>query len=192
MVRAIRGEGSCGTKCARRRIRRLRDETGLPLFAPPGLFDHACSLVSEEGVIDMRRVFDAHTVEPGEEFEVGPFQVRTAPMNHPVPTLGMRVEADGSVLAYSADTGPSEDLVALARQADLLLSEATWLEAPEGVMALHLTGRQAGEHAARAGAGALMLTHIWPTFDREAVADRAREAFQGDVLLAEEGLRMEL
>ena len=61
------------------------------------------------------------------------------------------IEADGEVLVYSADTGPSEELVQLARGAQVLLSEATWLERPQWAEDIHLTAAQAGEHAARAG-----------------------------------------
>jgi ribonuclease BN (tRNA processing enzyme) len=164
----------------------------LPLFAPPGAFGRARSLVSDSGRVNMGRAFDVREVDPGDDIQIGPFRILTAPMRHPVPTLGMRFEADGATLAYSADTGPTEALVSLSRGADVLMSEATWLEAPQEVEPLHLTGREAGEHAARAGVGTLLLTHIWPTFDHEEVADRARETFQGPVVLAREGLEVDL
>ena len=70
-------------------------------------------------------------------------------MRHPVPTLGMRFETDGKAMFYTADTGPADEPVALGAGADLVLSEATWLEPPEGVMPIHLSARQAGEQAAR-------------------------------------------
>jgi ribonuclease BN (tRNA processing enzyme) len=165
---------------------------GLPLFAAPEVFDHARSLLSDSGGAEMADVFDLRTVEPGDVFEAGPFTVRTAQMQHPVPTLGMRIEAGGAVLAYSADTGPTDALVDLARDADLLLSEATWPDPPEGARSIHLSGGQAGEHAARAGAGSLMLTHIWPTYERSTVAERARETFGAEVVLAEENMDTDL
>ena len=48
-------------------------------------------------------------------------------MNHPVETYGFRFEHGGRALAYSADTGPCDALVDLARDADLLLCEAAFL-----------------------------------------------------------------
>ena len=51
-------------------------------------------------------------------------------------------------------------MVELARGADVLLAEAAHppgLELPPG---LHLTGKEAGEHAAAAGVGRLLLTHV--------------------------------
>jgi ribonuclease BN (tRNA processing enzyme) len=164
---------------------------GLPLFAAPEVLDRVRALVSDQGAADMARVFDHRMVEPGQEFRAGPFRVRTAPMYHPVPTLGMRVEAGGKAVAYSADTGPTEELVQLARGADVLVSEATWPDPPADGPPTHLSGAQAGEHAARAGVGRLVLTHIWPTYDPSAVAERAAGRFDGPVILAEEGLVMD-
>ncbi len=65
-------------------------------------------------------------------------------MNHPVETFGFRIEAAGRVLAYSADTGVSDALVGLARDADLLLCEASFADGPDLPEGLHLTGPAGG------------------------------------------------
>jgi ribonuclease BN (tRNA processing enzyme) len=166
---------------------------GLPLYVPPGAFDHIRALLSDQGGEEMATVFEARTVDPGEEFEAGPFRFRTAPMEHPVPTLGMRIEADGSVLAYTADTGPAEAVVRLSREADVLLSEATWLEVPTWASPIHLTAGQAGEHATRAGVGRLVLTHVrWIRTRLDEGIEQAGHAFAGPVSVAEQGLRVRL
>jgi len=159
----------------------------LPLFAPPGMFEHALQL--EQG---LREVFTPQVVEPGNGFQAGPFTVRTARMRHQVPTLGMRIESDGSTLAYSADTGPTDELVNLARGADLLLAEATWVTRQEGWDFIHMTAGEAGEMGRRAGVRSLVLTHVWPMNDRQEVAERAGEAFGRPVTLAERGLRVDI
>ena len=158
----------------------------LPLFAPPRMFEHALQIEPKLG-----DAFRLAEIEPGGEFETGPFRVRTASMNHPVPTLGMRIEAEGTALAYSADTGPTGELVALSRDANVFLCEATWLEARAGWSPIHLTATEAGQHAASAGVGRLVLTHIWPATDRQESEARASEAFGGPVIAAEEGLRID-
>lgn len=165
---------------------------GLPLFLPPGAFGHIEALLSDQGGEELARVFDVHEIEPGGSFEVGPFRFSTAPMEHPVPTLGMRIEADGSALAYSADTGPSEDLVALAHGADVLLCEATWLDVPEGAPPIHLSAGQAGAHAESAEAGRLLLTHVRWAPNEQAGVERAAAEFHGSVELAARDLRLDL
>ncbi len=96
-------------------------------------------------------------------------------MNHPVETFGFRIEHAGQVLAYSADTGPCGELVRLASGADVLLSEASFIDGPDLPPDLHLTARQAAEHAVRADVGELVLTHLvaWndPAVSREQAAE---------------------
>lgn len=159
----------------------------LPMFVPPGMFEHALQLEPNLG-----DAFRPQVVEPGTDFEAGPLRVRTALMNHPVPTLGMRIEADGAALAYSADTGPTGELIELSRDANVLLCEATWLERRQEWDPIHLTAAQAGEHAARAAVGRLLLTHIWPATDLRQAELRAGEAFDGPIAVAHEGLRVDV
>lgn len=166
------------------------DRSGtIPLYAPTGMFEHAVQL--EESLSD---VFASRPIEPGETAQIGPFGLATAAMAHPVPTLGMRFEVDGVALSYTADTGPSEDMVKLAHGSDLLLSEATWLERPSTApVELHMTAAEAGEHARRAEVGRLMITHIWPMTDTAVAAEEADRTFRdGPVELAEPGVTVEL
>jgi ribonuclease BN (tRNA processing enzyme) len=118
---------------------------------------------------------------------IGPFTVTTARMNHPVECHGLRVEAGGRTLVYSGDTARSPRLVELARGADVFLCEASWPEAPDLPGGLHLTGREAGQHAAQAGVGRLLLTHLLPWADREAMLAEAREAYDGPLEVVRSG-----
>ena len=86
-------------------------------------------------------------------------------MEHPVEAHAVRLTAGGRTLVYSGDTARSEALVELARDCDLLLCEASWPSDPEPPPGIHLTGREAGDHAARAGAARLVLTHLMPFAD---------------------------
>lgn len=165
---------------------------GTPLFAPPGLINRAVGLLSEESALDLARTFQITEVEPGNAFGAGPFLVRTEQMAHPVPTLGMRIEADGHALAYTADTGPSESVGRIASGANLFLAEATWQDDGLFRPPLHLTSRQAGEAATQAGAGRLLLTHIWPTLDLARSRDEAASVFDGDVQVAEDQMTFEV
>lgn len=126
--------------------------------------------------------------------QVGPLTVAVARMAHPIETWGMRVEHDGKVIAYSADTGPCEALVELARDADLALFESSFEEGRDShaPVDLHLTARQAAEAAARAGARRLLLTHLPPWNDPEVARRHASEAFDGPVELVGSGSTYEL
>ena len=121
-----------------------------------------------------------------------PFTVTTVRTHHPVETHALRVEAGGRSLVYSADTGESDALVELARDADLLLCEASWPHEPAQPPGLHLSGRQAGEHAARADAQRLLLTHVVAWSDPQVVLAEARAAYAGPLELAVRGRSYDL
>lgn len=119
--------------------------------------------------------------------ELGPFRMSYALMNHPIPTYGVRIEHEDRSLVYSADTGESAELVALAEGADVLLCEASVGAREELVPDLHMTGRMAGEHADKAGVDRLIVTHVPPWNSRQEAADEAAAAFHGAVEVAHAG-----
>jgi ribonuclease BN (tRNA processing enzyme) len=165
----------------------------LPLYAPHGVFDRVAGLEDAEGVAQMRRLFDVREVEPGSGFEAGPLRVSTRLLPHWVPNAGLRIEADGRVLVYTGDTGPSAEVEALARGADLVVAEASWTSSQaEGRPPFHLTAHQAAQHAARAGVGRLVLSHFWPGRDRDVSREEAAAVFDGDLVIAHEGMRLEV
>jgi ribonuclease BN (tRNA processing enzyme) len=130
----------------------------VPLFAPAGA-DTRLALAYDGDGATLTDVFDFSVVTPG-SFTIGPFQVETARTVHPVECYAVRLTADGRSLVYTGDTGPSDRVVELARGADVLLAEAAHPPGPGLPGGLHLTGREAGEHAAAAEVGRLLLTHV--------------------------------
>ncbi|HEY9242813.1 MAG TPA: MBL fold metallo-hydrolase [Streptosporangiaceae bacterium] len=163
----------------------------IPVSGPDGTperLDRAYGVTEEPG---MAGAFDFGTLQPGTR-QIGPFEITLARMNHPVETYGFRIAAGGRVIAYSADTGPSDALVSLARDAELLLCEASFLDGPGLPGNLHMTAKQAAQHATRAGVGHLMLTHLAPWNDRERSRAEAAAGFGGQLTLATTGLVADL
>lgn len=124
--------------------------------------------------------------------ELGPFAVSFARVNHPVPTTAVRFTHGDRTLVYSADTGESDALVTLADGADVLLCEASFGPDDTYIPGLHLTGKQAGEHADRAGVERLIVTHVPPWGSRQDAADEAATAFAGPVEIAQPGAQYEI
>jgi ribonuclease BN (tRNA processing enzyme) len=81
-------------------------------------------------------------------------------LHYDLDAYGFRVSLNGTTLAYSGDSGPSAELVELARDADLFLCEAT-LDSPrpEGGLRGHLSASEANEAYQQSGAKRLLLTH---------------------------------
>jgi ribonuclease BN (tRNA processing enzyme) len=147
----------------------------VPVYAPAGA-DRRLALAYDVAGEPLADVFDFSVVTPG-EFRIGPFHARTVRTAHPVECHAVRLTAGGRSLVYTGDTGPSAQVVELARGAEVLLAEAAEPEGPTQPDALHLTGRQAGQHAAAAGVGRLLLTHVPAWVDQIAQLAAASEVF---------------
>lgn len=90
----------------------------------------------------------------------------------------------GIRLAIVGDTGRTDNLVEVCREADALVIEATYLE-EEAEMArafAHLTARQAAELAVRAGVKNLILTHLSRRYRERDVLAEARSVFPQSVV----------
>ena len=171
----------------------------VPLIGPSGTaYRIGVASAEEPGAVDdLSDTFDVRTwdVAPEVEFrgdddEVG-LAVRAERVDHPPESYGLRLTSRGGrTLVYSGDTAYCDALVELATGADVLLCEASWTHEGERPPGMHMSGVEAGRTAARAGVGRLVLTHIPPWTDRDAVRAEASAEFGGEVLLAEPDLRL--
>lgn len=167
----------------------------IPLYVPPGGPDFLAGLgtaMEGNGGGDFWTPFEVIEYDPERGLEIGALGFVFAPTRHYIPCWAMRIspnETDSPVLVYGADTAPSESVVALAGDADLLILEAT-LPQPETQEPMgHLTPRQAGEMAEEAGSVShLVLTHYWGNMEPADMSIEAETAFtSGTVSVAFEG-----
>jgi ribonuclease BN (tRNA processing enzyme) len=155
----------------------------IPVLGPAGTHDRLALAHDPSNRNGLRGVFSFGAVRPGER-ELGPFRLRFARVEHPVETHAVRVEAGGRSLTYSGDTAPCDALVELATGSDVLLAEASWADDRRHPGGLHLSGREAGEHAAKAGVGRLLVTHVQPWSDRDRIGAEAAAVFAASELVA--------
>jgi len=166
------------------RARALRDDPAgpLPVYALPGALDAVLAL-DRPGMLANAYVLREFTA--GESINIGPFRAETRLLPHWLPNAGLRLVAQDSVFAYTGDTGPSSEVVELARGADLLLAEATYVDqVPEDSQRYLTSAPQAGRQAAEAGARHLLLTHLMPGTDPEAARAAASDQFDGPIGVA--------
>jgi ribonuclease BN (tRNA processing enzyme) len=107
------------------------------------------------------RAFALCDYRDDEPFEAGGARIRPVRLPHyTLRTYGLRVESGGRSLAYSGDSGPSDRLAELARDADLFLCEATLARGDlDGEPRGHLSADEACAAFAASGARRLLLTH---------------------------------
>ncbi len=162
----------------------------------------------------IREWLDGVTVSltrPGDERELHGIAVRAVEVPHAatLECLARRFQAGGRTLVYSGDSiYAPEAMVPLAEGADVLIHEGFTESALERLAQRIPAGRReglydamrgshcqavdAGRIAAAAGVRTLILTHLTPDErDAELVAE-ARQAFAGTIIVASDGLSLEV
>lgn len=157
----------------------------LDLYTPEGLFEQMGTILGPRGRHELTEAFDARSIRDGDSISIGDVTIRAHAVDHAEPTFALTVEHQGATMCYTSDSASGARLEAAATGADLLLAEATLPQQYAG-KAPHLTAREAGELATRSHAGRLVLTHVWPTNDRDEMLTEARAAFSGSVDMARE------
>ncbi|MBD3782502.1 MAG: ASCH domain-containing protein [Micrococcales bacterium] len=173
-------------------LRRYRPDGPLP----------AKLAVHGPGVAAERLSLMYHGLEPGgmhgeyafapvtdrEAFSVGPFRVTPFEVEHPVEAYGYRVEAEGTVLAFTGDTDDCPNLDPLLAGADLALLDSAFVDGRDHARGIHLSGSRAATAARRAGGvGRLVLTHVPAWNDRELCRAQAAAVWDGPVEVAAAG-----
>lgn len=125
--------------------------------------------VRQENLAAMRP--EVREVSPGLVWDDGKVRITCDHVDH-IPReicecFGVRIEAEGKVLAFSGDTKPCAAMVELARGADLLIHECTFPEAfiehrrKTGVGTFaHTSPLELGRIATEAGVKSLVATHF--------------------------------
>jgi ribonuclease Z len=151
---------------------------------------------------------NTHIVEEGTIYERDGLKITAFAVDHRpvVPAFGYRFDCGGKSIVISGDTGPSDNLVRFAKDADVLIHEAylpgtfrnrhtagaksanaqtggsvELAQVSEILSRYHTTAEQAGEIAARANVKHLVLTHVIPPNRSEEMLRLASQTFKGEV-----------
>ena len=162
------------------------------LYGPLGTGERLAQMAGVDPATDVSGQYQVRHWTDGGVVSIGPFEVTSVAVEHPVLAFGLRVSGPSEldphrrvVLGYSGDTDTCAGLDVVADGADLLLAEAAFVEGrDDAVRGVHLTGRRAGAVAARAAAHRLVLTHLAPWNDPGATSAEARQTYSGPIDLA--------
>lgn len=109
---------------------------------------------------------------------------------HTENSIAYRIESNGKSLVYSGDTGYTEKLVELAKEADLLLIECSFPD--ELKFYAHLTPTEVGKIANASQAKKIILTHLYSDCDEIDVISQVKNHVDVDVILAEDLMEIEI
>lgn len=132
-----------------------------------------------------------HELLPGAQGQIGELLLRVTQTPHTEESLGLRLEAGGSALGYTGDTGPSEALGEFFQGVDLLLAECSLPD--ELVGKDHLSPAGLARLAREAGVRRLAVSHVYPQLRRLDVPALLRAAgYDGEIVMARDGLELQI
>jgi ribonuclease Z len=190
--------------------------TPLPIIGPPGTAavveatlaalapDISYRIAHHADITEPPRV-EVHEYTDGTVWDTDGVRIRVAPTDHrPVePTIGFRIEYDGASVVLAGDTVPCASLDELAAGAGALVQTVIRKDlvalVPQqrlkDILDYHSSVEQAGETAARAGVGTLVLTHYVPPLapgQEDQWRALAASAFTGPIELGNDLLRVQV
>ncbi len=140
------------------------------------------------------RHFGLHVVEVGNDIlrSRSGFSVESRQVEHGSrPSVGYRLRSEDGTVVLSGDTKHCEALVELARDADLLVVEAS-VPLREHGPGNHLTAGEAGKIGRAAGAKHVLLTHFYPICDSYDMRALCAKEYGGAILLAEDLMQIDI
>ena len=167
--------------------------------------------IADEGRVPLVPLVHVHELtQPGAVMHDERVKVGAALVDHPpvVPALAFRFDCPDRSIVFSGDTNRSDNLIQLARGADLLVHEALWVAAVDRLVARvpnaatlkkhiidsHTSVEDAGRVAAAAGVKTLVLSHLVPADDPTVTdqmwIDAARAHFGGEIVVARDGMEL--
>ena len=136
------------------------------------------------GLLDLEELNNASKV-------LKDFTIESAPVEHNPESIAYRItSSDGSSVVYSGDTDFSDNLIELAKEADLLICESALPDSKR--VKGHLTPSMAGEIATRAAVHKLVLTHFYPDCEEVDIMQECRKTYSGPLLMAEDLMQIEV
>jgi ribonuclease BN (tRNA processing enzyme) len=160
------------------------------LIAPPDAGRTFRRIVGAWGNEDLiEKAFKLEEYDESSSPEVGPLRFSFCHVPHFQETFAICVTSSSGAgrIVFGADSSPTEKLVNFAREADLLLIEATLPRPERDGQRGHLTPREAGEHGRDSGVRRVVLTHISDELDHLWARKEAAAVYDGPVEVAREG-----
>jgi len=169
----------------------LTRQKSLHITAGTGFLDFYNRLKSVFGHwIDLDTlILDEMSTITGDHRTFDGFNVDTMPTNHNPESLAYRFTSiAGASVVYSGDTDECQELIKIARNADILICESAMPDAQK--VKGHLTPSLAGNIAHEAKVSQLILTHFYPECDTVDIARQCRTTWSGPLWLAQDLMRL--
>lgn len=172
-----------------------RRDAPLALLGPPGVRAFMQALAGAHGpwVLEPGFPLEITELERADSWSdsTGEVTIKTHPTHHTDASMAYRVELAGATVAYTGDTGPAPGLGAFLSGSALLIAECSHPD--PALVETHLTPTGLAALAGEAAPGLVVVTHVYPDLERDAIPDLVSAAgYEGTVRVASDGLSVEV
>lgn len=166
----------------------IRDKD-LTIFTPTGFKEYYDRAIAP--LLGTPRDFSIQVAEISDKLDYDPFHIITADTVHSDDSIAYRFESGNKSIVFTGDTDYDQGIIALSQNADLLVADCSF---PDSMKARgHLSAKECGLVAKKAGVKKLLLSHIYPAGSPDSDRVReSREVFGGHVVLAEDLMEIDI
>ena len=130
---------------------------------------------------------ETNEFEQGTILECEGLKIEALPVEHGIETLAYKFTADNKTLVFSGDTQPCENILKIAKGADVLVIECSFPES-SGIKKGHCIPSQVGQIAEKANVKRVILTHLFPVCNgkENEMVTEVKKYFSGEVIIAKD------
>lgn len=161
----------------------------LSIITPVGFKEYYDRAVAP--VFGSRHGFTIRIIEINDKLDFEPFHIIAAKTIHSNDSLAYRFEFENKSVVFTGDTDYDQAIISLSQNADLLVADCSF---PDLMKASgHLSAKECGLVAEKAGVRRLLLSHLYPAEAPDSYrVIESRETFGGDVVLAEDLMEIDI
>ncbi len=169
---------------------------GIDIYGPKGIKKFFTTIINKPYTLSIKQLKTEIRLNELDKNSTVPVNVEFRKLKHSTLCYGYRFIIANKIISYCPDTGTCENLLHLAKNADLLITECSYKSGMEDKNWPHLNPENAARVAHDSGAKKLALIHfdasLYRTFaDRKQAEKIAKKIFK-NTIVAQDDLRIEL
>lgn len=170
---------------------------GIRIYGQPGTKNILNKIINKPYTIPLGKLpFKVEVCELSEGLHNIPFSVKCKVLLHSSKCFGYRFKLQDRVITYCPDTGICENVIELAKDADLLITECSFKSGQHNERWPHLNPEEAAKIAKKAGAKLLVLIHfdadIYKTLQERKQAQEKAKGIFNNTLVAVDNMQIEV
>ena len=171
----------------------------ISIYGQKGIKDILNKIINQPFTVPFKHEWMPYNIEVyelSEQTNTLPFSVESKLLSHWSPCLGFRFKLEEKIISYCIDTAPCENIIDLAKNADLLIAECSFRPGESYKEMVHLNPEIVAKIAKQAKAKKLALTHFdayrYQSLEQRKEAEEFARRIFPDTVVAIDDMQIEI